>query len=99
MRNSFPSSCNEGYAARPGGAQARLLAEINEHEEQHKQDRLLAKYRNYQQGTIPPGPAARALIEIFASVDGCLTAASDGGDDQIRSGRLGQRPGSAGPGR
>lgn len=80
----------EGYASRPGGAQARLLAEINEHEQQHKEDLLLAEYRNYQHGVMPSGPGARNLVEFFTSVDGELgtvdTAPSVwGSDEEIRA--------------
>jgi hypothetical protein len=46
----------EGYAARPGGAQARLLAEIGDHEQQRNLDVLAAEYRNYQNGSRPAGP-------------------------------------------
>ncbi|MGC9380683.1 hypothetical protein [Streptomyces sp. MH13] len=60
MRNSFSSSCNKGYAARPGGAQDWLLAESNEHEEQHRKDLPLAQ-SNCRQEAVPTRPGARDL--------------------------------------
>jgi len=63
----------EGYAARPGGAQARLLAEAGEHEQRRNLDILAAEYHNYQNGARPSGPGARELTEFFATIDGKLT--------------------------
>jgi hypothetical protein len=77
--------------ARPKGAQARLLAEINEHEQQHKQELLLAEYRNYQQGVMPAsGTGARDLVEFFTSDDAQLPATLSaptewGSDQEVRS--------------
>lgn len=65
----------EGYAARPGGSQARLLAEIGEHEQRRNLDVLAAEYRNYQNGARPSGPGARDLTEYFATIDGKLARA------------------------
>lgn len=49
----------EGYAARPGGSQARFLAEIGK-EEQHRNLAIVqAEYENYQNGIMPSGPGAR----------------------------------------
>ena len=62
----------EGYAARPGGAQAKLLAEIGEHETERNLQLVLAEFRNYQDGVMPAGPGARELIEFFDTVDGDL---------------------------
>jgi len=59
----------EGYASRPGGAQAELLAEVNKHESDRNLDLVLEEFRNYQQGTLPAGPGARSLTEFFASID------------------------------
>jgi integrase len=59
----------EGYASRPGGAQAHLLAEINSHETQRNLDLVLAEFRNYQAGVLPAGPGARDLTRFFATVD------------------------------
>ena len=57
---------HEGYASRPGGAQAELLAEVNKHEAERNLDLILAEFRNYQQGIMPAGPGARELTEFFA---------------------------------
>lgn len=66
----------EGYAARPGGAQARLLAEINTCETERNLDLILTEFRNYQQGIMPAGPGARELTALFTSID--TPAASPG---------------------
>jgi hypothetical protein len=63
-----------GYASRPGGAQAELLAEVNKHEADRNLELVMAEFRNYQQGIMPAGPGARELTEFFASVDGELPA-------------------------
>jgi hypothetical protein len=60
----------EGYASRPGGAQAQLLAEVNSHEQQRNLDLILTEFRNYQHGVMPAGPGARELSQFFAGVDG-----------------------------
>jgi hypothetical protein len=65
----------EGYASRPGGAQAELLAEVSQHEQRRNVDLLWAEFRNYQQGIMPAGPGARELSELFAHIDGKLTEA------------------------
>ena len=65
----------EGYASRPGGAQAELLAEVNKHESDRNLSLVLAEFRNYQQGILPAGPGARSLTEFFASIDAGLGAA------------------------
>lgn len=62
----------EGYASRPGGAQAELLSEINKHEAERNLELVLAEFRNYQQGIVPAGPGARELTEFFAHVDASL---------------------------
>ena len=62
----------EGYASRPGGAQAQLLAEVNRHEAQRNMDLILAEFRNYQHGVMPAGPGARELTGFFSSVDTAL---------------------------
>jgi integrase len=59
----------EGYAARPGGAQGRLLAEIAEDEADRNLQIVLEEYRNYQDGIMPAGPGARELTAFFASID------------------------------
>ena len=68
----------EGYASRPGGAQAELLAEVNKHEAERNLELVWAEFRNYQQGIIPAGPGARELTEFFAHVDGKLAASGPG---------------------
>ena len=64
----------EGYASRPGGAQAELLAEVNKHESERNLALLWDEFRNYQQGIMPAGPGARELTEFFAHVDAKLAA-------------------------
>jgi hypothetical protein len=59
----------EGYAARPGGAQGKLLAEIAEDEADRNLQIVLAEFRNYQDGIMPAGPGARELTGFFAAVD------------------------------
>lgn len=66
----------EGYASRPGGAQAELLAEVNKHETDRNLELVLAEFRNYQQGILPAGPGARSLSEFFARIDADLDAES-----------------------
>ena len=63
---------SEGYAARPGGAQGQLLAEVNSHEQERNLQLVLAEFRNYQQGIMPAGPGARELTGFFATVDNHL---------------------------
>lgn len=63
------AATTEGYAARPGGAQAELLAEVNKLEADHKLKLVLAEFRNYQHGILPAGPGARSLTEFFATID------------------------------
>jgi integrase len=68
----------EGYASRPGGAQAVLLAEVNKHEAERNLGLVWAELRNYQQGIMPAGPGARELTGFFAHVDGKLAASDPG---------------------
>ena len=63
------AATTEGYATRPGGAQAELLVEVNKLEADHKLKLVLAEFRNYQQGILPAGPGARSLTEFFATID------------------------------
>ena len=51
------TATTEGYAARPGGAQAELLAEVNKHEADRNLELVLAEFRNYRKATCPPAPA------------------------------------------
>ena len=66
----------EGYASRPGGAQAELLAEVNKHEADRNVELVWAQ----SSGTIgrviesPAGFGARELTEFFAHIDGKLAA-------------------------
>ncbi len=71
----------EGYAARPGGAQAKFLAEVNAEENERNKDLVLTEFRRYQQGHLPAGPGARDLIDFFAGVDGRL--ARTGAEDSV----------------
>ncbi|MFB7501452.1 site-specific integrase [Streptomyces sp. NPDC056161] len=64
----------EGYASRPGGAQAELLAEVNKHESDRNLQLVLEEFQNYQQGILPAGPGARNLTEFFARIDEKLDA-------------------------
>ncbi|MFC1432790.1 hypothetical protein ACEZDB_19290 [Streptacidiphilus sp. N1-3] len=77
----------EGYASRPGGAQAELLAEVNKYESERNLDLVLAEFRNYQQGILPAGPGARSLTEFFASVDAKLEPAAASAPRTQRSDR------------
>ena len=70
------TATTEGYASRPGGAQAELLAEVNKHEADRNLKIVLAEFRNYQQGILPAGPGARNLTDFFASIDGDLPTES-----------------------
>jgi hypothetical protein len=65
----------EGYASRPGGAQAELLAEVNQHESERNLALLRDEFRNYQNGIMPAGPGARELTGFFASIDAGLDPA------------------------
>jgi integrase len=73
------TATTEGYASRPGGAQAELLAEVNKHEAERNLDLVWAEFRNYQQGIMPAGPGARELNEFFSHIDGKLTTTSEAG--------------------
>jgi len=77
----------EGYASRPGGAQAELLAEVNKHESERNLDLVRAEFRNYQQGIMPAWPGARELTESFACVDAELAPADAGTAKVQRSDR------------
>ena len=64
------AATTEGYASRPGGSQAELLAEVSKHEQERNLELVLAELRNYQEGILPAGPGARSLTDFFASIDG-----------------------------
>ncbi|ANP48574.1 hypothetical protein J2Z21_009817 [Streptomyces griseochromogenes] len=59
----------EGYAARPGGAQAEFLSDVAAEEQVRNKDLTLEAFRDSQKGILPTGSGARDLIEFFASVD------------------------------
>ncbi|GAA3837542.1 integrase [Saccharothrix violaceirubra] len=63
----------EGYAGRPGGAQAKFLVEVGKEEQKRNLGLLVDEIGNYQRGIRPAGPHAHELIEFFAAVDGKLT--------------------------
>lgn len=63
------TATTEGYAARPGGAQAELLAEVNKNEADRNLQLVLTEFHNYRNGILPAGPGARNLTEFFASID------------------------------
>ncbi|AVH20126.1 MULTISPECIES: site-specific integrase [Nocardia] len=65
----------EGYAGRPGGAQAKFLAEVGQEEQRRNLDLLVDEIANYQQGIRPAGPHAGELIAFFDTIDGQLTDA------------------------
>jgi hypothetical protein len=81
------TATTEGYASRPGGAQAELLAEVNKHEADRNLKIVLAEFRNYQQGILPAGPGARNLTEFFASIDATLDTAPGHGPKVQRNDR------------
>ncbi|OXM56433.1 hypothetical protein CFP71_13480 [Amycolatopsis thailandensis] len=62
----------EGYAARPGGSQARFRAETVIEERKHRENLTVAAFRDYQAGAMPTGPGARSLISAFDHVDAQL---------------------------
>jgi hypothetical protein len=70
------AATTEGYAARPGGAQAELLVEVDKLEADHKLELVLVEFRNYQQGILPAGRGPRNLTEFFATIDADLNTES-----------------------
>lgn len=59
----------EGYANRPGGAQAKFLAEIGEAEHDRNLTLTLEAFRDFQAGRQPAGPGARDLMNFFQAVE------------------------------
>ena len=55
----------EGYAARPGGAQAKLLAEIAEDEASRNLQIVLTEFRNYQNGIMPAWPRSPGTDRVL----------------------------------
>lgn len=60
---------SEGYAGRPGGAQAVFHREWKQAEAKEKLQRTVESFRQYQQGQLPAGPGAEALLAEFRSVE------------------------------
>ena len=60
----------EGYAARPGGSQARFLAEVGKEEQERNLVIVRAEYENYQNGIMPSGPDARDIVAAFDAAAG-----------------------------
>jgi integrase len=81
------TATTEGYAARPGGAQAQLMAEISSHEQERNLQLVLTEFKNYQRGILPAGPGARELTSFFASVDEHLASATGEGPRIQHAGR------------
>jgi len=68
----------EGYANRPGGSQAALLADVEKAEQDRNLELTAAAWRDYQQGRMPAGPGARDLITAFEHIDAELADHSAG---------------------
>lgn len=68
----------EGYAHRPGGAQAHFMAEVAELEREHHLQLTIAAWRDFKEGRMPAGPGAPTLIAAFAHVDEQLTDSPPG---------------------
>ena len=80
----------EGYAARPGGAQSRLLAEVTREEAKRNLEITMAEYQRHLQGIQPSGPGARDLVTLFESVDGAIAGQAGApnvipSDQQVRT--------------
>ncbi|WP_405365583.1 hypothetical protein [Kitasatospora sp. NBC_00039] len=63
---------SEGYAGRPGGAQAVFHHEWKKEEEKEKVKRTVEAYRQFEQGQLPAGPGADSLMAAFRAVEGEL---------------------------
>ncbi len=59
--------------ARPGGAQAKFLADVGKEEQERNIRLLLDELTNLSSGIKPSGPHAKQLIEFLTTVDGKLT--------------------------
>ncbi|MFE7531571.1 hypothetical protein ACFU7Y_38570 [Kitasatospora sp. NPDC057542] len=55
--------------ARPGGAQAALLAEVGKLEAERNKDLTWQVWQDYKAGRRPAGPGAKSLLDFFAFVD------------------------------
>lgn len=62
-------STTEGYAARPGGAQAVFHTEWKRAEAKENLRLTLEAFHQFQEGHLPTGPGAAGLIEAFQSVE------------------------------
>lgn len=62
----------EGYAARPGGAQAVFHAEWKQAEAKENLRLTVEAFRQFQNGQLPAGPGAARLAEAFRSVEEAL---------------------------
>ncbi|MGW4380440.1 hypothetical protein [Kitasatospora sp. NPDC004531] len=60
---------SEGYAGRPGGAQAVFHHEWKKEEAKEKLKRTVEAYRQFEQGQLPVGPGADALLAAFRAVE------------------------------
>ncbi|MFF3820616.1 hypothetical protein ACFYYD_29210 [Streptomyces bluensis] len=60
---------SEGYAGRPGGAQAVFHHEWKKEEARQKLKRTVEAYRQFEQGQLPAGPGADALLATFRAVE------------------------------
>ncbi|KPM56915.1 site-specific integrase [Frankia sp. B2] len=77
----------EGYVSRPGGAQARLLAEVNEQETARNHALVLAEFHNFQNGIMPAGPGAKELTTFFTSVEAELAGHDPGSPKTLANDR------------
>ncbi|MER5569158.1 hypothetical protein ABT083_23505 [Streptomyces goshikiensis] len=68
----------EGYAARPGGAQGTLLAEMRKAEKDHHLQLTADAYHDWREGRLPSGVGARDLIHAFEHIDKELADNSPG---------------------
>ena len=55
------AATTEGYASRPGGAQAELLAEVSNHEQERNLELIMAEFGTTSRASCPPAPEPAAL--------------------------------------
>ncbi|MFF7146111.1 hypothetical protein ACFZB5_33795 [Streptomyces nodosus] len=60
---------SEGYAGRPEGAQAGFHHEWKRAEAKEKLNRTVESFHQYQQGQLPAGPGADALLATFRTIE------------------------------
>jgi hypothetical protein len=76
---------------RPGGSQARFLADVGKEEQRRNLALVQAEYGNYKNGIMPSGPGARDLAAFFAATAGAPAGpgrqppAVIPGDQQVRA--------------